>query len=78
MRKVVGAAAVKTNVSVSDLAIHVGKHGKLAWATCLWDLNAVMGENPIQLPIRCTWVLEKRGARWVIVHFHKSMAAPTG
>jgi uncharacterized protein (TIGR02246 family) len=71
-------ALSETDISVSDLAIHVGEDGKLAWATCLWDLKAVMGENPIELPIRCTWVLEKRGARWVIAHFHKSMAAPTG
>jgi ketosteroid isomerase-like protein len=65
----------ETEISVNDMAIHVSETGKLAWATCLWKLNAMMGENPIELPIRCTWILEKRDTGWVIVHFHKSMAA---
>lgn len=68
-------ALSQTKITVSDLAIHVAGDGNLAWATCLWDLRAMMGENPIQLPIRCTWVLEKREDQWTIVHFHKSMAA---
>ena len=62
-------------ITVSDIAIHVSEDGLHGWATCLWDLKAVMGENPIELPIRCTWILDKREGRWVIVHFHKSMAA---
>ena len=68
------AALSETKIKVSDLAIHVSEEGKLAWATCLWNLKAMMGENPIELPIRCTWVLEKRDNKWQIVHFHKSMA----
>ena len=64
-----------TRITVSDMAIHVSGDGQHAWATCLWDLNAVMGENPVELPIRCTWILDKHEGRWVIVHFHKSMAA---
>ncbi len=67
------AALSETEITVSNLAIHVSDTGKLAWATCLWNLNAMMGENAVELPIRCTWVLEKRDNRWVIVHFHKSM-----
>ena len=65
----------ETEIEVSDMAIHVSETGKLAWATCLWKLKATMGESPVELPIRCTWILEKRDAGWVIVHFHKSMAA---
>ncbi len=65
----------ETEIEVSDMAIHVSETGKLAWATCLWTLKAMMGESPIELPIRCTWVLEKGETGWVIVHFHKSMAA---
>lgn len=63
-----------TKISVHDLAIHVGGDGTMGWATSLWDLKAVMGENPLDLGVRCTWVLEKRQGSWLIVHFHKSMA----
>lgn len=69
------AALSETHIEVKDLNIHVSPDGKLAWATCLWTLSAKMGEDPITLPLRCTWVLEKREDTWVIVHFHKSMAA---
>ena len=64
-----------TKIDVSDVVIHVSGDGKLAWATCSWKLTAMLGEEPIELPIRCTWVLEKREDRWLIVHFHKSMPA---
>lgn len=65
----------ETKIDVSDVTIHVSGDGKLAWATCLWKLTAMLGEEPIEFPIRCTWVLEKREDRWLIVHFHKSMPA---
>ena len=68
------AALSETKISVSDLKIHVSENGKNGWATCLWDLNAKMGGNPVSFPVRCTWLLEKREGGWVIVHFHKSMA----
>lgn len=77
LRKVMegqNAALSQTKITVSDLAIHVSETGTLAWARCLWNLKATMGDTPADLPIRCTWVLEKREDRWVIVHFHKSMA----
>jgi uncharacterized protein (TIGR02246 family) len=69
------AALSQTKINVTNMAIHISETGRFAWATCLWDLKAVMGENPIELPVRCSWVLEKRGNDWVIVHFHKSMPA---
>jgi uncharacterized protein (TIGR02246 family) len=64
-----------TEIEVSDMAIHVSETGNLAWATSLWKLKATMGENFVEFPIRCTWILERRETGWVIVHFHKSMAA---
>ncbi len=70
------ATLSETSIDVSNLEIHVSEDGMLAWATCLWNFKAKMGENPIVLPLRCTWVLEKRAPGWVIVHFHKSL--PTG
>ncbi len=68
------AALSETKISVSDMKIHVSADGKSGWATCLWDLNAKMEENPVSLPVRCTWLLEQREGGWVIVHFHKSVA----
>ena len=65
----------ETSIDVSDVNIHIGADGTTAWATSLWVLKAMAGENEMNLPIRCTWVLEKREAGWTIVHFHKSMAA---
>jgi len=62
-----------TKIEVSGLQIHVSADGKFAWATCLWSLKAMMAENPVELPIRCTWVLEKHNTGWMIIHFHKSM-----
>ena len=69
------AALSQTKIGTNDLAIHLCESGKLAWATCLWDFKAVMGENPVQLPVRCTWAFEKREKGWVVAHFHKSIAA---
>jgi uncharacterized protein (TIGR02246 family) len=68
------AALSDTKISVADTKIHVSEDGKLGWATCLWDLTTKMAENPMSLPVRCTWVLEKRQSVWTIVHFHKSVA----
>jgi uncharacterized protein (TIGR02246 family) len=64
-----------TKITVSDLNIHVSGDGKMAWARCLWTLKAKMAENPVELPIRCTWVFGKGEAGWIIVHFHKSLPA---
>lgn len=67
-------ALSETKIEVSDQKIHVGTEGKLAWATSLWNFIAKIGENEIQLPVRCTWILEKIENRWTIIHFHKSVA----
>lgn len=62
-------------IEVSDLDIHVPPYGTIAWATSLWTLTAEAGEDAMELAVRCTWVLEKKNDAWVIVHFHKSIAA---
>jgi hypothetical protein len=62
-----------TRISVSDIAVNIAPGGRVAWATSLWDFRAKMGDQTIVLPVRCTWVLEKRKTNWVIVHFHKSV-----
>jgi hypothetical protein len=60
-------------ISVSDITVSIAPGGRVAWATSLWDFRAKMGDQTIALPVRCTWVLEKRKTHWVIVHFHKSV-----
>ena len=69
------AALSETKITVSELSIHISDDGKFGWATCLWNLKAVMGGNPVELPIRCTWILEKGENRWKIIHWHKSFPA---
>jgi len=69
------SALSQTKISVTDLAIHVSDNGKFAWATCLWNFKATIGEKILELPVRCTWILEKSGNGWLIVHFHKSVTA---
>jgi uncharacterized protein (TIGR02246 family) len=83
--RVVGWEALKRHVeaefaqlsepkaTVSEVTVNVAAGGRFAWATSLWNFRAKMGEQTLALPVRCSWVLEKRGARWVIVHFHKSV-----
>ena len=63
-------------ITQTDLRIHFSADRSLAWATCLWDFRAKMGDQPVVEPTRCTWVLERRDADWVIVHWHKSVGVP--
>jgi len=69
------AALSETKITQSDVTVNLSPEGRFAWATCLWDFKATMGGQAMQLPVRCSWVLEKRGEDWSIVHFHKSVGA---
>ena len=62
-------------IDQSQVKIHVLPGGMNAWATSLWGFRAKAGQNAIDLPVRCTWILEKREGSWLVVHFHKSIAA---
>lgn len=76
LRKVMeaqNAALSATKISVSDITINISPEGNFAWATSLWDFKATMGGKAIALPVRCTWILEKRETDWMVVHFHKSV-----
>lgn len=78
LRKVIeeqNAALSETKITQSDVTINLSPEGRFAWATCLWDFKATMEGQVMQLPVRCSWVLEKRGEEWKIVHFHKSVGA---
>ena len=67
------AALDDIHIMVSDETIHFSQDERLAWATSRWVFAAQMGDQPFQMPLRCTWILERREAGWVIVHFHKSV-----
>lgn len=62
-------------IDVSDMRIEVEPSGQFAWATCLWTFKGMMGETPLELPVRCTWILKKETGKWMISHWHKSVAA---
>jgi len=63
------------DINVGDVRIHVASGGGIAWATSLWTFNALASDKSVSLPVRCTWALEKDKNIWLIVHFHKSVAA---
>jgi len=64
-----------SRIAVSDVTVNVLSGGRFAWATSLWVFKATVAATGqgMEVPVRCTWVLEKRGKGWVIVHFHKSV-----
>lgn len=68
------SALSQTTITVGDVSIVVPLPGKVAWASSRWNFKAMVGEKPLELPVRCTWILERRGDSWFIVHFHKSVA----
>jgi len=70
------AGLAGTTIAQSDVTIDVSSDGLWAWATSLWSFKATIGEAAIELPVRCSWILEKRSAGWLIVHFHKSVGMP--
>ena len=68
------AALSQTKITAAEVSVRISPSGNWAWATSLWDFRAVVGGKSLALPVRCTWILEKRDGRWLIVHFHKSIA----
>ena len=67
------AALSGTKIVASDVRVQLSPEGQFAWATSLWDFKAAVGEQAIEMPVRCSWILEKRETGWMIVHFHKSV-----
>ena len=64
-----------SRITVSDVTVNVLSGGRFAWATSLWVFKATVAATgqAMEVPVRCSWVLEKRDKGWVIVHFHKSV-----
>jgi hypothetical protein len=69
------AALSETKITQSDVTIDLSPEGRFAWATSLWNFKAKMDTLTLDLPVRCTWILEKINKDWEIVHFHKSVGA---
>jgi uncharacterized protein (TIGR02246 family) len=69
------AALPGTRITASDVTVNVLSGGRFAWATSLWVFKATVAATgqAMEVPVRCSWVLEKRDKGWVIVHFHKSV-----
>jgi len=60
-----------------DLAVH--RAGKTAWATFTWTAELrIKGGKVEHSEGRATEILEKRKGKWVIVHEHASVPAPSG
>lgn len=78
LKKVIEAqndAISETKITQSNITINLSNEGQFAWATSLWDFKSKMGDQVMQLPVRCSWILEKIGDEWKIIHFHKSVGA---
>jgi ketosteroid isomerase-like protein len=78
LKKVIEAQNVvlsETKITQSDVTINVSADGQFAWATSLWTFKATMEAQVMQMPVRCSWILEKKNNDWKIVHFHKSVGA---
>jgi len=71
------AALKNTRIEVSEVTVTAAPGGEFAWATSMWTFGATMAGQPLTQPVRCSWVLARRGPRWVIVHFHKSVGTAT-
>ncbi|MCC7357828.1 MAG: SgcJ/EcaC family oxidoreductase [Anaerolineales bacterium] len=67
------AALADIRIEAGDTRVRLLPGGAGALATSAWTFTAKMGEQAIGFPLRCTWVLEKRGDVWLLVHFHKSV-----
>ncbi len=67
------ASLTGTKITVSDVTIKLAPDARFAWATSLWNVKATLAGQGFELPVRCTWILEKQKTGWVIVHFHKSV-----
>ena len=78
LKKVIEAqndAISETKITQSNITINLSNEGQFAWSTSLWDFKSKMGDQVMQLPVRCSWILEKIGNEWKIIHFHKSVGA---
>jgi len=70
------AALSSIRIEASNVRVRLLAGGASALATSQWMFAAQMAEQKLAFPLRCTWVLEKRGDTWLLLHFHKSVGMP--
>ena len=61
-------------VRMDRINTYIKVDGNFAWACYQWDFSAVVDGQPSAARGQTTLVLEKRAARWLIVHNHTSLA----
>ena len=67
-----------TDIDEKKAWINLSQSGKFAWAVTLWDLTTTLNDGTkCLIPLRCSWILEKKNGSWIIVHFHKSIGIKT-
>jgi ketosteroid isomerase-like protein len=69
------AAALKdTKLEIQEIRAKSVCGGAAGWVTALYGIRAVVQGRPVGLRIKATFVLEKKQQRWLIVHWHQSIA----
>jgi ketosteroid isomerase-like protein len=63
--------------TVRDLRVKTSATEQLAWAAANVVVGATVEGEPATLPVRVTWVLEKKGAGWRVVQIHTSVPVPS-
>jgi hypothetical protein len=61
-----------TGIRFEHTAVEAQVRGTVAWVAFRQQISGATSAGPLQLSGRGTAVLEKRDARWVIVHLHVS------
>ena len=69
------AALESIRIEQDDVSVHLLPTQDDAWARSLWRFHAKSEGNELDLPVRCTWQLQRRDGQWRVVHFRKSIAA---
>jgi ketosteroid isomerase-like protein len=61
-------------IRMDRLNTFIKVNGNFGWATYQWEFNATVDGQPMNSQGQTTLVVEKRNDRWVIVHYHTSVA----
>jgi uncharacterized protein (TIGR02246 family) len=69
------AFAQSEEVSIESGWYSVSAAGPVAWVAVDVDIQAKVGEQEINFPVRFTTVMECRGDKWLIVQSHDSIPA---
>lgn len=66
------------SASLTYRSVSVSSAGPAAWAAADADFTVRAGGREMTMPAHITFVLEKRGEQWLIVHAHYSLASTPG